>query len=58
MFGLPAQGRRRSAALGSSTPPGQEGDIPEELDDDAKSLADMGVVTGGCIVVDEKPIPV
>ena len=36
-------------------PPGQENDIPEELDDDAKSLADMGVVRGGSIVIDEKP---
>lgn len=36
-------------------PPGQEGDIPEELDDDSKSLADMGVVSGGSIVIDEKP---
>ena len=36
-------------------PPGQENDIPEELDDDAKSLADMGVVSGGSIVIDEKP---
>ena len=36
-------------------PPGQENDIPEELDDDAKSLSDMGVVSGGSIVIDEKP---
>ena len=36
------------------TPPGQEKDIPEELDDDARSLADLGVVSGGTIVIDEK----
>ena len=35
------------------TPPGQEKDIPEELDDDAKSLADLGVLSGGTIVIDE-----
>jgi len=35
------------------TPPGQEKDIPEELDDDARSLADFGVVSGGTIVIDE-----
>ena len=28
-------------------------DIPEPLDDDAKSLADLGVETGGTIVVEE-----
>ena len=36
------------------TPPGQDKDIPEELDDDSKSLADLGVVAGGTIVIDEK----
>ena len=35
------------------TPPGGEKDIPEPLDDDTKSLADLGVETGGCIVIDE-----
>ena len=35
------------------TPPGQEKDIPEELDDDSKGLADLGVVSGGTIVIDE-----
>lgn len=35
------------------TPPGCEKDIPEPLDDDTKSLADLGVETGGCIVIDE-----
>ena len=35
------------------TPPGQEKDIPEELDDDAKGLADLGVLSGGTIVIDE-----
>ena len=34
-------------------PPGQEKDIPEPLDDDTKSLADMGVLSGGTIVIDE-----
>ena len=35
------------------TPPGQDKDIPEELDDDSKSLADLGVVSGGTIVIDD-----
>ena len=35
------------------TPPGQDKDIPEELDDDSKSLVDLGVLSGGTIVVDE-----
>lgn len=34
-------------------PPGQERDIPELLEDDTKSLADLGVVSGGTIVVEE-----
>ena len=34
-------------------PPGQDKDIPELLDDDGKSLAELGVVSGGTIVVDE-----
>jgi len=33
-------------------PPGAEKDIPELLDDDSKSLADLGVVSGGTIVVE------
>ena len=36
------------------SPPGQEGDIPELLDDETRSLADLGVVSGGTIVVDEE----
>ena len=32
--------------------PGAERDIPELLDDDSKSLADLGVVSGGTIVVE------
>ena len=34
-------------------PPGQDKDIPEPLDEDSRSLADLGVVSGGTIVVDE-----
>ena len=36
-----------------SSPPGQDKDIPEPLDDDSRSLVDMGVVSGGTIVVEE-----
>ena len=35
------------------TPPGQDRDIPEELDDESKSLGELGVLSGGTIVVDE-----
>ena len=37
-------------------PPGQDKDIelPELLDDDTKSLVDLGVVSGGTIVIDEE----
>ena len=35
-------------------PPGQEKDIPEPLDDDSKTLAEMGVLSGGIIVIDEQ----
>jgi len=35
------------------SPPGQEADIPEQLDDDLKRLCDFAVVTGGTIVVQE-----
>ena len=34
-------------------PPGQDKEIPELLEDDAKSLADQGVVSGGTLVVEE-----
>ena len=33
-------------------PPGQDKDIPELLEEDTKSLAELGVVSGGTIVVD------
>ena len=35
------------------TPPGQDGDIPEPLDDDTRSLVDLGVVSGGTVVIDD-----
>lgn len=35
------------------TPPGQDRDIPEELDDDTSTLADLGVLSGGTIVIDD-----
>jgi len=37
------------------SPPGQEKEIPEVLDDDSRSLCDMGVVSGGTIVIEETP---
>lgn len=35
------------------SPPGAEKDIPEPLDDDSRSLADLGVEDKGTIVVEE-----
>ena len=35
------------------THPGQDRDIPEELDDDTSTLADLGVLSGGTIVIDD-----
>ena len=34
-------------------PPGQEKEIPELLEDESKPLAELGVVSGGTIVIDE-----
>ena len=36
------------------SPPGQDKDIPEPLEDDSKSLAELGVVSGGTIIIDDK----
>ena len=35
------------------TPPGMEADIPEELENENMTLTDLGVVTGGTIVIDD-----
>ncbi|KAL1528430.1 hypothetical protein AB1Y20_009778 [Prymnesium parvum] len=35
------------------SPPGQEKDIPELLDDDERSLCELGVVSGGTIIVED-----
>lgn len=35
------------------SPPGQEKDIPEALDDDSRTLCELGVVSGGTIIVEE-----
>ena len=37
-------------------PPGMDNDIPEPLEDESKSLADLGVVSGGTIVIDDKEL--
>lgn len=37
------------------SPPGQEKDIPEILDDDSRTLAEFGVVSGGTIIIEETP---